>query len=393
VARPRRHFGLIVAASLVAATGCPSATDEPPGPDTSLLPSDVGLVIVESDFDGTGYVQAIDSVTHGLVDQYGTAYDQDPKLRRLVDPHDGAERLFIVGSTDGKLTQIDRRGHVLAAYDLHDPGDGAAGADPYDVAIAPDGALWVTRYSKPTMLVLEPDGTPRATVDLSSFAPANGGGPSPRMSAVAIVHGTAYVALQRLDGAANPTNVSQIVSIDTSTSPPYVAKPFVDLPVPDPDDHFTLSLDDPPKLRIACIGGPISVPPVPGAIVEIDLAEQNPVPRIVVDGRTTNTFYPAYDVSSDGYGYVIEASEATHDNATALRRLDPATGQLDAPWYSTDLYRLWQVAVVDDLLLVADRTASSPGIQVFDRTDGAHLGEIATHLPPVQFIVVRNQTH
>ena len=382
----------LAAALVAAAAGCPSSADEPPGPDTSLLPSDVGLITVESDYEGTGYVQVIDPATHGLVDQYGIAYDQDPHLRRLVDPRDQTERLFIVGATDGKVTQIDRRGHVVSVYDVHDPGDGPADADPYDVAIAPDGALWVTRYYKPTILVLEPGGTPRATVDLSAFAPANASpSTAPRMSAISIVHGTAYVALQRLDARAAATNVSQIVTVDT-TAAPYAAKPFLDLPVADPDDHFVLSLDDPPKLRISCIGAPVSDPPLPGAIVEIDLAEQTPEARVVVDGRPRNAFYPAFDVGADGYWYVIEASEATHDNPTAVRRFDPTTGQMDDVWYSTDLYRLWQIAVVDDLLVVADRTAASPGIEVFDRTDGAHLGEIATQLPPVQFIVVRNQT-
>jgi len=387
-----RAVTLIVVAAAAGLHACSPATDEPAGVDTHLLPAGVGLIVVESRYDGTGYLQAIDAHTHGVVDQYGTAYDQDPQLRRWVDPRDSTERIFIVGSTDGFLTQIDRRGHVVARYDVKD----ASGdyVDPLDVAIAPDGSLWVTRYKSASILVLEPDGTKRTVVPLDAFTPANATKTrTPTMSAISIVHGVAYVALRRLDDDSNPTNVSQIISIDT-TATPYQPKAWVDLPVPDPDDHFTLSLDDPPKLRITCIGGPLSTPPIPGAIVELDLAASPPTVRVVADGRTTGDFFNAFDVAPDGHWYVVTASESSRDNPTALQPFDPATGQLDAPWFSKSLYMrgLWQVAVVGDFLLVADRDPASPGIDVFDRTDGAHLGEIATELPPVEFVVVRDQT-
>lgn len=373
--------------------GCTTSTDEPAGIDTHLLPKGVGLVIVESRYDGTGYLQAIDAQTHGVVDQFGTAYDQDPHLRRLVDTRDGTERLFIVGSTDGFLTQIDRRGHVLGRYDVKDPSGDYA--DPLDVAIAPDGALWVTRYKGASLLVLEPDGTKRGVVPLDAFTPENAKNyqKSPTMSAISIVHGIAYVALRRLDDDSNPTNVSQIVTIDTTTAP-YVAQPLLDLPFADPDDHFTLSLDDPPKLRITCIGGPRSFPPVPGGIVEIDLATSPPTARVVADGTPTQNFFNAFDTAPDGHWYVVSASETSGDNPTALQPFDPSTGKLDAPWFTKNIYvrGLWQVAAVGDLLLVADRDPSSPGIDVFDRNDGAHLGQIATVLPPVEFVVVRDQS-
>lgn len=385
---------VVAGAALFAGVACKASTDEPPGPDTWLLPQNVGVLVVESQYEGTGWLQVIDPETHGLVDQYGTGYDADPQLRRVVDPRDGTERLFIVGATDGKLTQIDRRGHLVGAWDVNDPGEIASAADPRDVAIAPDGALWVTRYKKSSLLVLEPDGTKRATVPLDAFTPSNGpSSRAPGMSAISIVHGVAYVALQRLDEHFKASNVSQVVTIDTTVdAKSYRAEAFVDLPVADPDFHFTLSLDDPPKLRISCIGDVLfSTPPLPGAVVEIDLAEKNPSARVVLDGRPTHTFVVSFDVGADGYWYVITASDDVRGNPTALQRFDPSSGTLDSPWFSRDSYQLVQVATVADEVLVLDRSHDAPGIQVFDRRDGAHLGEIATHLPPVEMLVVRNQ--
>ncbi|GAC1355859.1 MAG: hypothetical protein NVSMB47_09300 [Polyangiales bacterium] len=369
-----------------------SGAGEPAAPDAALLPRGVGLLIAESTYSGQGFLQVIDPATHGLVDQTGAAYDDDPRLRRLIDPRDGRERLFVVGASDGKLTQIDRRGHVIAEAVVRDPGDAPSAADPLDVAIAPDGALWVTRYFKPTLLVLEPDLAPRRTVDLSVFAPSNGPTTrAPGMSAIAIVDGRAYVALRRLDRDAGPTNDSQIVTLDTTAADPAPAVWLDRLPFRDPDDHFEQRAGAPRKLWISCIGGPLSSPPVSGGIVELDL--DTATARVTLDGTKSNVFYAGFDVSTDGLdGYVIDAlDDAKRDNPTALRPFRPDTGAVEAAWFSTSHWELVQVAVVGDLLLVADRSSVSPGIQVFDRHDGARLGEIATRLPPVQCVVIRDQ--
>ena len=358
-------------------------------PDAALLPRGVGLLVVESAYDGTeAYVEAIDPATHVASAHFGAGYDPDPHLRRLTDPRDGFERIFIVGSAQGAITEVDRAGHILRSMPTWDDGEAAGKPDPLDLAIAADGALWITRWSKGALLVLEADGRRRTTVDLSSYAPSNApASGAPGMSAIAIFDRTAYVALQRLDATKVPpaaTNASQLVAIDTST---LATRKVLDLPATDPFERFEHRQDSPsPKLWIACIGGPLSDPPVYGALVRIDLAASTA--EVVLDGKAHGFFVTGFDVADDHEAWATVASYRA-GNATSLVRFDPTTKVVEAPVLTTPSYRLWDVAIVGTELLVVDRSAERPAIDVLAASDGALLGSIALHEAPAQLLVLR----
>lgn len=371
---------------LAFADGCkPEASADP---DASILPKHVGLLVTESTFESSeGFVESFDPTTHVRSQHFGTAFDDDPHLRRLTDPRTNQERIFIVGSANGQLTEVDRHGGVVSSFSTLDDGAPAGLTDPLDVAIASDGSLWITRYLLPTLLVLEPDGKRRARIDLSKLAPSNGPvSRAPGMSAIAIVEGNAWVALRRLDKNSKVSaEPSWLVSIDTSS---YAISPPIVLPLADPFERFGRRQSSPtPKLWLACIGGPRDVPPTPGGLVEIDLAARSA--RVILAPK--DAFVNGFDLQDETNGYAILGSLRSADNPTSLVHFDPSTGVVDATYYSTSLYDLYDVAIVDDLLLVPDRTKEAPGIEVFARSDGAHLGKIATHLPPVELLVLRDQ--
>jgi hypothetical protein len=407
VTSPLRHaprFALLAALAALAALATANASCsklyDPQDPATTSMPKGVGLLVVESDFGGTSYVEAIDTETHAIVGKGGLFVDADPLLRRLVDPA-GTEHLFIVGRKNGKLTEIDRAGAPLRTISVVDDGLDATSANPYDVAIAPDGKLWVTRYNQPTLLVLNADGTRAGTVDLSTLADPDG---RPEMAAIAIVGGIAYVALDRLSPSVGgsdpaPTDYSSIVSIDT-TSQPWTAKLFQKLPVPTPRERFRHAQFGPATdLWISCLGAPRSVPPSPGALIKIDLTGKND-PKVVLDGtqlmldgKATRGFVNGYDVYDDERGWAVIASIESTDNPTSVVEFNPTTGQIVSNvWYGRGTFDLWDIALADDRLLVLDRNRQDPAIVVLDASDGSLIEpRITTRLAAVELVILRSQ--
>jgi hypothetical protein len=358
--------------------GC-SVPDQPRA-DTSLLPPHVGLMTIETAYGGApSVVEAIDSETHVLTDHTGVGYDDDPHLRAKVDPRDGRTRIFVVGSTNGLLTELSPQGAILSQTDV---GDDANRGDPLDVAIAPDGALWVTRYFARSLLVLAPDGTRRKTIDLSAHAPSDG--PSthaPGMSAIAIVGDEAFVALRRLDAESRPASPPRVVVLDLATG---AERASLELPLSDPGDHFVVEPGLHPRLWISCIGAPLSRDAVAYGLVAIDPATH--ATSASLDLRDTGWFVSDFVLAGAHEGYATVARYLDQDNPTAVVRFDPTTGAMDAPWLAKPTYALRGVGLEGTTLFVTDWDERAPGIALFDVRTATPLGRIATRLPPVEVI-------
>jgi hypothetical protein len=370
---------------LAGSSGCGLSKADLADADARVLDQGVGFLVVESDR-SVGGVEAIDPTTHARTTNTGTDFDADAGLRRLTDPTTGASRYFLVQATLERLLEIDRAGHVVAKFPV---GDGGPWTDPQDVALASDGAMWVTRYGSKSVAVLEPDGRPRCSVDLSPFAPADGPKTkAPGMSAIAIVNKTAYVALRRLDALANPIEDSTVVAIDTTGCGP--AKAFVTLPARNPWQRFVVAgTSTAPELWVNCIAGPLSTPKIRGgALVKIDLATAKA--SIAFSEDAAGGFVDSFDLVDDHTAFAIVASY-TDPNPTTLIRFDPTTGARDASFRSvtTTGYTLWSVAKASSVILLADRREESPGIRILSTDDGGGLGFLPTRLPPVELLVLR----
>jgi hypothetical protein len=349
-------------------------------PDAALLPSDVGLFIVESSSSlDAAAIEALLPSTHRRVITTGFGLDPDALVRRLVDAQ-GNEHIFTIHRQQALVVERDRSGAALEGrrYDVSEPGLEPARVDPADVALAPDGSLWITLYLLPTVLVLAPDGTRRATVDLSAFDDDG----KPEMTAIAIDSGKAYVALEKLTPDLQTKTKGSIVQIDLETR---AASAFVDLPAKTPREKFVRGPDG--ALHIACIGGPLSKSVDRDAgIVRVDLAQKSA--KLVFDGAKAGGFPTAFDLG-DGYtGYAIVA-DFTGDNPTRLVTFDVATGNVTATWATSAGYQFWDVAAFGDLVLLADRTTDAPGLRILSRRDGSRLGHLSTRLSPIEFVVVR----
>ena len=370
-----------VLASIVASVFSCSAPS-PQRADPNLLPKHVGLLTVEAVYDGSpSFLESIDAETHVLTQNSGVAFDNDPHLRKLVDPRDGRARLFVVGSSSGVLTELGENGTIGSQHSVSDAPDHG---DPLDVAIAPDGALWIVRYFSRSLVVLEPDGTPRKTIDLSSHAPADGPrSRAPGMSAVAIVGNEAYVALRRLDADARPRNASQIVVLDVATGAEIAS---IELPLSDPSDHFVVEKrESGPILWISCIGGPFTHDDVPYGLVAIDTTTH--AAARVLDFRKQGVFVSDFALAGEHDGYATIA-RYRDDNPTMVVHFDPETGAMDPPWMADPKYAFRGLALSGALLMVTDWDAHAPGVELFDVHRGAHLGRIATRLPPVEVVAL-----
>lgn len=401
--RSPRLAAAVVAAPLLLG-GC-KIFDDSTDPDTVSMPKSVGMVVLESDFTTSGGF-GVDPDTHATSEPIGISWDADPQLRRLVDPS-GKEHLFVLGRHLGRLMEIDRTAKPLRDGDARywsvvDDGADPASANPYDAAYAPDGSLWVTRYFQSSLAILDADGKRTGTVDLKAWADADG---RPEMTAITILDGIAYVALARLAATADdptpgPTAMGSIVvAIDTKTHAVSQAFPSGALPVPTPAARFRHAVFGPPKqLFLSCLGAPMSKLQVAGGIVKLDFEAKTQT--LVLDGRalapasgaTFRGFVSGYDVLDDERGFAIVASMETADNPTSVVEFNPSTGTIvSAVWYGRSSFQLFDLAIADDRLLIADRYPYDPAIVVLDASDGATIGRVKTQLPPVELVLIRPQ--
>jgi hypothetical protein len=128
-----------------------------------------------------------------------------------------SQRNFFIARDNGTLFEIDACGRGIAQFPSAQPGE--SDPDPWDVAVAHDGSLWIARYLLPSALVLNAAGAVEGTVDLSSFNAA--GATSPNASAVRIVATSsgekAFFALERLTASDAALLPGMMAVVDTAT--------------------------------------------------------------------------------------------------------------------------------------------------------------------------------
>ena len=301
---------------------------------------------------------------------------------------------FLLARDIGTFFDLDpRTGTPLPGgkYNANDP-DQPGTSDPYDVAVAPDGSLWIVRYDTPTLLILAADGSRKATIDLSSY----GSDGNPQASAIRIVDGIgdppaskAFVALQRLDPMLEPDEASMMLRIDVATETVEAQIPLAGW------NAFTVSeYDESAGALYIAESGSFQVAGQPNAGIErFDVASSTSTMLIAKDvlGDT-----PVEVAVTSGCGVVIVA-DASPANLTSLLSFDPASGTVlrtkAAPILATPGYFLQGLAWIGDSeLLVGEGDPTMPlaaKIHVFDRTGACTLTERATTLPvPLKAIAI-----
>ncbi len=197
---------LSTVAPVVALVACGSGSD---GSPPSACPGAAALWAA-ADYGGSAAVGSI-SLAGRLTSVVGRVdLGGDPAMSV------SAGRAFYVARDQDAIFELDACGVPKQRFSAHVAGHG--GSDPYGVAVAHDGTLWVPLYLGAAVLLLHPDGTVARTIDLSSY---DGDG-NPEASDIAILDTPAgekaFVTLDRLDPYPKSVQSSLMLRIDVANA-------------------------------------------------------------------------------------------------------------------------------------------------------------------------------
>jgi hypothetical protein len=398
---------LSFSALLIAAMGSGVACSSSSPASSPCATASYDLVVAASDY--TSSEVGLVSLAGASDFQGGIDLGADPTLSS------SAGRYFWIARDLGQIIELDTTClGTKAKFDALDStptGSTPKPTDPYDVAVAPDGSLWIARFDVPTVLVLNADGTRRMTVDLSFEDTVDG---NPNMNSIRILDpatasaqpdavGTittakAYVSLEILDD-------DNVVHPLISTRKSKLAR--IDLATGAVEDTLTLAGRNPLSLMVQvgnqlyladagtwCEQGMCPAGQPDAGVERVDTGSFTS--KLVVTGTKLGGHASEVAVMST-CGVVIVAGELP-ETPTSLVQFDPnqddVVEAMVIPTAST--FTLAGLAWVDGALLVGDGGTSGavPAIRVFDAmtTPGCSLTEraasVSLPLPPIGFAVL-----
>lgn len=276
-------------------------------------------------------------------------------------------RAFYLARDTDAIYEVDATcGHATARYSLFDARKVAGRtANPHDVAVAPDGALFVVLYNTASIAIVK-DGRIDGTIDLSSYDTDG----NPQADAIRIVDvagvAKAFVTLERLDDAdrLRSKQPSQMLRIDVATRQ---VEAVVELAGRNP---FNPMAETAGRLYLAEPGNFDDAAEATAGIEAFDTATSTT--KLLVAESALGGSVSEIAVT-DGCGVAIVAGPAPNTNPTAVVTFDPTTGVVtarSAPLLGpTPGYDLQGLAWRGDTLYVGDRrpTAGRYPVHVFER--------------------------
>lgn len=274
----------------------------------------------------------------------------DPALARSQG------RSFFVVRDQDAFFELDACGTPQKRFAAHVPG-ASSPSDPYGVAVAHDGSVWVALFLAARVLVLDPAGTVTATIDLSSYD----GDHDPDASAITIVDTPAgekaFVTLDRLNPYPRSVQPSWMLRIDVPTRK---AEATVPLAGRNPFSVTTVGTD----LWLAEPGKFDDASETDAGIERFDTATSTST--LVAREPALGGSVAEVAVTGACAGAIV--ADATTSNATSLVTLDPSTGAPLAIGAASPLHTagfdLEGLAWVDGALLVGDRRRATDGYPV-----------------------------
>ncbi|HVP37692.1 MAG TPA: hypothetical protein VMS93_00765 [Candidatus Saccharimonadales bacterium] len=258
-----------------------------------------------------------------------------------------------------------------------------AGSNPHDIAFASATKAYVTRYDSADLWIVNPQtGAHTGTLSLAAFADADG---IPEMDRAAVVGPRLFVTLQLLDRANfyAPTGPGKVVVIDTGADTVIDADPATPgrqaVTLTGANPNTTLQFN--PADRRLYVGETGNYGVADGGIEPLDPVTLQPGGFAVREDSLRGDV-GEFRFTGGGQGYAI-VSDASFN--TSLVRFDLATHRRTGTVYAPSGFVLADLAA-DDLgqVWVADRTATAPGVRVFDAATGAQetSSAVALCLPP-----------
>jgi hypothetical protein len=343
--------------------GC-SSSDTPPAGCTATL--DVLVAMSDYDSSACGAVTVDARLPPSLA--AGPDLGKDPQL--VVS---GGRAFFVARDRDTVFELSPACGLPSASFSTADPAHKGS-TNPQDVAVAPDGALWVPRLAIPSIVVIDRDGKQRAAIDISrgprGLTDPDG---NPNASAIRIADvggkAKAFVALEILDDNDQLASKldSKMLRIDVAT---MTIEDEIVLAGRDP---FNTMAEHAGAFFLGAPGNFDALGEDKAGIERFDpiaFSSKLLVPEKELGGSVTAL------AITQGCGAAIVADATPSVNATALVTFDPDTGaivtSLAASPLKTDGFDLLAIAWKDDVLLVGDRRRAASGypIHAFQRKPG-----------------------
>ncbi len=363
---PRLPFASAAASLAFVACGHDSPAPAAACPDREI-------VVAASDYSSSRVGAA-----PAAADQFSAGLDlgKDPALAW------SAGRVFFLARDDDLVFELDPScGSPIARFSVHDLAPPTRPANPHDLAVAPDGTVFVALYNVGAVALVR-GGAIAGSIDLSPFD-ADG---NPQAESIRIVGETAFVALERLDDHDFPKSkqASQMLRIDVASRAPLGT---VDLYGRDP---FGAMVEQEGDLWLA----------EPGSFDDAGEMLAG-IERFDTKTLTTSLFVKETDlggsvaevaVASDCAAAIV-AGPQKDVNPTSLVSFDPRTGAVTgrAVLGPTDGYDLQGLAWREGTLYVGDRRAIGDAyrVHVFDHGDGCILHESRTIDLPQRPVALR----
>ena len=363
---PRRAAVALATSSaigaFIAVSACGS-TQAPAGPSDC---SHVELLVAASDYSSSVVCGAprceLGGGTSGI--DLGT----DPQLAT------SAGRTFFISRNNDLVFELDPAcGTPIARYSVHEEGRQGS-VNPHDVAVAPDGALFVVLYNVPRIAILE-GGKVTSSIDLSGAEFDPDGNPQADAIRIVSVAGVpkAFVTLQRLDDL-DKVNIlsskqpSMMLRIDVATRN---VEATIMLAGRNP---FNTMAEHDGALFLAEPGNFDDADEPLAGIERFETATSTT--RLLVTERELGGSVAEVAVT-DGCGVAIVGGPERNVNPTSLVTFDPTTGKVlssaAAPVLGpTPGYDLQGLAWRGTSLYVGDRRRGAGGypVHVFEREPG-----------------------
>ncbi len=268
-------------------------------------------------------------------------------------------------------------------------GVSGTGLNPRDLELVDDDRAYVTLYEGNELLICNPfTGATLGTVDLSTFAVADG---VVEMDQMARVGDRVFVTIQNVDRRVTPwavTGASTIAVIDTDTDTLVDADPAtpgiqgIALEVQNPYWRFEY---DSARQRLFMVGAG-SFQQGDGGLERIHPFTLRSEGAVVTEDDLDGDLLDVALVD-DSIGWALINDAAFN---TCLVRFDPATAQRIDTVLCTNGFLLSDLEVSrDGRIFVGDRTASNPGIRVYDGSTAQLLsGPLDVGLPPYDAVLI-----
>jgi hypothetical protein len=357
----RSHASVVFALLGGAMWACGSSATAPAAPTSC---DDVEVLVAASDHTSS---EVCGAPNHCELSNATTAVNlgKDPQLAM------SSGRTFFInrlGPPSDLIFELDAKcGTPISQLSVHE--DGRGSVNPHDLAVAPDGTLFVALYDVPRIVILK-DGKLDGKIDLSSFD--FDGNPQAESIRIVSVGGVpkAFVTLERLDDADHllSKQESWMLRIDVATR--------------QVEDHIVLAGRNPFNSMAEHAGGLFLA--VPG---NFDVADEPlaGIERFDTATSTTRLLVSEHDLGgsvseiavTDGCGVAIVAGPKPTVNPTSLVTFDPVSGKVLSGPASPVLgptpgYDLQALAWRGDSLYVGDGRPGSGGfpVHVFEREPG-----------------------